>query len=165
MDDQKQQYFKAALSDFALDVAAGGAIRSLATKGYTVEEIRKRLDFPVSKEQIGLIIWNHFLETGIILLQEPDTSKENFAVTYEMVHDAFGKASFRQVRKKTEYSGEYLPCDFGKQIYQNKNNFLKKCEMLSIQDRDYILGLPWPLATVWHKKDERIMRIMKLLQE
>jgi hypothetical protein len=34
-----------------------------------------------------------------------------------------------------------------------------------VKDRDYILGLPWPLQTVWHVADERMIRIRKVLEK
>ena len=45
-DDREQEYFKKALSDFALDAASGGAIRHLADRGYTANQIVRMLDFP-----------------------------------------------------------------------------------------------------------------------
>ena len=37
--ETQQKYLKKALSDFTFDVASGGAIRHLADRGYTVQEI------------------------------------------------------------------------------------------------------------------------------
>jgi len=39
MEEPKQEYFKKSLSDFTFDMASGGAIRHLADRGYTVEQI------------------------------------------------------------------------------------------------------------------------------
>ena len=161
--ENKQKYFKEALADFTVDFAAGGAIKSMADKGYTVAEIHAKLDYPVPEKTIGEIVWKRFLETGVILLSAPDASKEEFAVSYEKVQDEYGRTSFRQVKTKKEYSEEYVACDFGKRMYQNKAAFMQRLSGLSERDRDYILGLPWPLETVWHKKDERIVRIEEIL--
>ena len=50
-----------------------------------------------------------------------------------------------------------------KEIYKDKAGFEKKLEILSPKDREYILGLPWPLTTVYHVADERMIRIYGLL--
>jgi len=160
MDESKQKYFNEALCNFTIDFAAGGAIKSMATKGYTVEQIHSKLDYPVSREQIGQIVWNHFVSTGVILLKDPTASKEEFAVTYESVQDSLGRSSFRQVKRRITYSDEYVLCDFGKRLYQDKDRFIRQLSSLPKSDVDYVLGLPWPLENVWHKKDERIERII-----
>ena len=157
-------YFKAALGDFAVDFAAGGAIRVMADKGYTVSEICGRLDYPLSKEKVRELVWKHYLETGVITEKEPDYHSPKEHVSYERVQDEFGHSSFKQVVVKEDViQREYVPCDFGKRIYQNRKIFEQSLEALSPKDREYILDLPWPLQTVWHVKDERMERIIKAL--
>lgn len=70
-DSGEQKYFKKALSDFTFEMASGGAIRHLADRGYTVGEIVKMLDFPTPYERVGDLVRKHFLETGVLLLDEP----------------------------------------------------------------------------------------------
>ena len=41
MQENRPKYFEAALSDFVFDVAAGGAIRHLVDRGYSVEQMMK----------------------------------------------------------------------------------------------------------------------------
>ena len=176
------QYFKTALNDFTADFAAGGAIRVMADKGYSVKKIHDRLDFPLPMEKIRELVWKHYLETGVILEEEPGNgggsgAAEGFPkerITYVKVQDEYGRSSFKQVVEKAmEKPGEtsagkpleYLPCDFGKRMYQDKKGFEKALENLSVEDREYILGLPWPLKTVWHVKDERMVQIMGKLAE
>lgn len=48
----EQSYFQNALSNFAGEVANGGAIRHLTDLGYTVNQIAKELSFPAPVEQI-----------------------------------------------------------------------------------------------------------------
>lgn len=162
------EYFKSALADFTVDFASGGAIRVMADKGYTVKEIHDRLDFPVPPEKIGELVWKHYVENGVIRLEEPCKGSEESPkrkVTYEKVQDKYGHTSFRQVEVEdssfgdTQESADYILCDFGKRIYQNKAKFEKELEALDASDRDYILGLPWPLTNVWHIKNERMERI------
>ena len=163
-------YFKKALSDFTLDFASGGAIRAMADKGYSVKEIHERLDFPVSTQRIGEVVWQHYLDTKVILRNAPGTEQSGPSVHYEKVQDAYGRSSFRQVKDEAdaEKNGgdrEYVPCDFGKKQYQNPKEFGQSLAGLSDNDREYILGLPWPLQTVWHVKDERMNRIMKTMND
>lgn len=120
-----EEYFKAALRDFTVDFAAGGAIRVMADKGYSVKKIKGRLDYPLTESTIGELVWKQFVKTGVILLKEP------------------------------EDKGRYIACDFGKKIYQDRRAFETSLQDLTEDDRDYILGLPWPLATVWHIRNER----------
>ena len=155
--------FKKALADFTLDFASGDAIRALADKGYSVSEIHKRLDFPTPVERIRDTVWKHFLDTGVILLEKPSAESQK-RVTYEKVQDSLGRTSFKQVVTEDTELKEYVEIDFGKKLYKDKNAFEKSLEVLSPEDRQYILDLPWPLTNVWHVKNERIERILKKLK-
>ena len=155
--------FKKALADFTIDFASGDAIRALADKGYSVSEIHKRLDFPTPVEKIRDTVWKHFIDTGVILLDAPSAESKK-RVTYEKVQDSLGRTSFKQVVTEDTELKEYVEIDFGKRIYQNKDAFEKSLEVLSSEDRQYILDLPWPLTNVWHVKNERIERILKKLK-
>ena len=159
------KYFKQALADFTMDFASGDAIRSLADKGYSVEEIYKRLDFPTPKEKIRDMVWKHYIECGIIKLEDPGNSSSNKRVTYEKVQDNLGRTSFKQVVIEEDESKEYVAIDFGKRLYKDKEAFLKELDILNPGDRQYILDLPWPISTVWHEKNERIERILSQIGE
>ncbi|MBR5896999.1 MAG: hypothetical protein IKZ39_05225 [Lachnospiraceae bacterium] len=158
------KYFKKALADFTIDFASGDAIRALADKGYSVSEIHKRLDFPTPVERIRNTVWKHYIDTGVIVLEKPSDNLPKKHVTYEKVQDSLGRTSFRQVVTEDNNTKEYVEIDFGKRIYQNKNTFEKALEILSPEDRQYILDLPWPLTNVWHVKNERMERILKKLK-
>ena len=94
---EKQTYFQTALANFTFDVASGGAIRHLADLDYTAAQIMKRLDFPTPFDRVQQTIWEHFLQTGILRLEEPGifVQKENYEYVTE--YDAYGRKSFRQV--------------------------------------------------------------------
>ena len=159
------KFFNQALADFTMDFASGDAIRSLADKGYSVEEIYKRLDFPTPKEKIRDMVWKHYIECGIIKLEDPANSSSNKRVTYEKVQDNLGRTSFKQVVIEEDESKEYVTIDFGKRLYKDKEAFLKELDILNPGDRQYILDLPWPISTVWHEKNERIERILSQIGE
>ena len=50
------EYFEKALQNFVKNFAAGGAIMAYHKKGLTPEEIKEKLDFPMSIEEIRKII-------------------------------------------------------------------------------------------------------------
>ena len=156
-------YFQKALSQFTVEFAAGNAIRALADKGDTVEEIHEKLTFPLPKKAIGELTWAHFLDNGTICLSDPKEQPDKIRTSYEKVQNAYGKVSFRQVRKTVTLEGEYVACDFGKRLYQDREAFLRELQRVDAKDRDYLLGLPWPLQTVWHVKDARMERILSAL--
>lgn len=160
----ENKYFVQALSGFTHDVASGGAIRHLADLGYTVKEISEEILYPTPIERIQETVWKHYLDTGVISLNDPTEGSVTEKVSYVKEYGSYGRTSFRRVVERIERPGqEYLPCDFGKEIYKDKAGFEKKLEILSPKDREYILGLPWPLTTVYHVADERMIRIYGLL--
>lgn len=93
----EQEYFKNALANFTFDVASGGAIRHLADRGYTAEEILKKLDFPTPLDRIQKTIWQHFLDTEVLLLEEPGKGGQREIYEYVTEYDQYGRKSFRRV--------------------------------------------------------------------
>lgn len=162
----ENKYFNEALSNFARDMANGGAVRHLADLGYTAAQIVREVDYPVTAEQVGKILWQYYLQQGIILLEPPQAKPVIEKVSYVREHGKYGSVHFRRKVEQVENSRrEYYPCDFGKKRYQNEALFLKELEILQERDREYILGLPWPLQRVYHAADERMGRIHRSLQQ
>ncbi len=174
----EDKYFKQALSDFTIEFAAGDAIRSLSDKGYSVKKIKSKLDFPTPEERIREIVWKHYLENKTVCMQDPKEASLGGKYTIEKVYDNYGRPSFKQVRvdadeevpsfkqaggKADEETKDYVECDFGKRLYKNKDDFIKSLSVLDEEEKDYILGLPWPLTNVWHVKNEHFERIMNKL--
>lgn len=96
----EQEYFKQALSNFTFEVASGGAIRHLADHGYTTEEISKKLDFPTPIDRIQDTVWKHFLDTGVLLYEEPGTGRKRESFDFVTEYDQYGRKSFRRVTLK-----------------------------------------------------------------
>ena len=154
--------FNKALSNFIHDAAAGGAVRHLADLGYSISDIADNLDYPISKEMIAGIMWEHFINIGKICLEEP--SENHNKASFIKEQDAYGRISFRKVVETTDISDkEFIKCDFGKALYQKKPDFLSKLNLLEEDDREYIELLPWPLNPVFHELDERFQRIKGIL--
>ncbi len=162
----EQSYFEKALSDFTFDMASGGAIRHLTDLGFSVNEIAERLDYPTPVEKIKETVWKHLVQQGILCMDDPTVTTKAEKITYKQEYSDTGKMTFRRVVEHQELSDKvYIPCDFGKRRYQNEALFLEQLSSLNVKDRDYILGLPWPLQTVWHVADERMIRIRKVLEK
>jgi len=164
-DNQKEgTYFQKALAKFTVEFAAGDAIRLLSDKGFNVEEIHDKLSFPVARKTIGELVWSHYLDNGTICLFDPERQSKKLVTSYKKVQNSYGKVSFLQVQKDIRLTGEYVRCDFGKRLYCNREEFLDRINRLDERDRNYVLGLPWPLEPVYHIKDERMMRIIQILE-
>lgn len=98
---EKGEYFQAALSNFMFDVSSGGAIRHLADRGYNAVQIMKRLDFPTPYDRIQQTMWEHFLQTGIVRMEEPGTAVQKEEYDYVAQYDSYGRKSFRRVILKS----------------------------------------------------------------
>ena len=96
-EEPQQKYFKKSLSDFTFGVASLDAVRHLADRGNTVNQILRMLDFPTPYDRVQQTVWKHFLEEGIVLLKEPEREAEEEKYGYVTDYDAFGKKSFRRV--------------------------------------------------------------------
>lgn len=134
--------------------------------GYTVDEISKRLDYPTPVGKIQEIVWAHMLNTGVVSPEDPTATNSGEKISYVEEYTKYGTRHFKRVCEKIDVSDkEYCLCDFGKEIYKDKNAFEQKLEGLSNKDRDYIMGIPWPLFPVYHLLDERMVRIMNHLNK
>lgn len=154
--------FNNALGNFITDFAGGGAVRHLADTGLTVSEIVAKLDYPLPAPKVADIVWQHFVNTGVISLDEPKGCVEK--VSYVKEQDQFGKTSMRRVVEKIDMSeAQYIMLDFGKRLYDNPEEFKKSLSVLSDKDVDYILSLPWPLSPVYHVLNDRMERIARAL--
>lgn len=186
----ENDYFKQSLSNFVFDMASGGAIQHLTNQGYTVKQMIEKLDFPAPYEKVQEAVWKQLLNNGSLLLEEPGSGAGQERAEYVMEKDSFGRRSFRKVvikadktkqihwkevifsrkingnltdylSKKIKENGEnasYISCNFGM-----KTNRLP--DVLDDQQKDYILGLPWPNQIVYHKLDIRMREIVVALYD
>ncbi|MCM1057386.1 MAG: hypothetical protein NC517_07260 [Firmicutes bacterium] len=159
--------FRKALSDFAFDVASGGAIRHLTDLGYTVKQIQEQLDFPTPLARIQEAVWKRLTDSGVILLEEPGHLESKETVRYVREYDSYGKASFRRVveeNPRPEAEGGFLACEFGIVRYRDTEKYGKVLAALDERQAEYIDGLPWPKRRVWHRADERMLEIERRLR-
>ena len=156
-----EKYFQKALSDFTMDFASGDAIRAYASKGYSITEIYDKLDFPTPMSKVRDIVWKYFVDTGVIVLEEPSKDSVSKQINYEKVQDSFGRTSFKQVVIENNEPKEYEVCDFGKRIYRDKEEFINSLKVLNQEERQYILDLPWPISNVWVLKDSKLAKLIR----
>lgn len=97
----EQKNFQKALSDFTYEAASGGAIRHLADLGYSIKQIEENLSFPTPYERIQKTVWEHFMDTGVLLLEEPGKERHYEKVDFVKEYGKYGKISFRQITDKT----------------------------------------------------------------
>lgn len=102
----EQKYFQNALSDFTYEAASGGAIRHLADTGYTVKQISEKLTFPTPYKRVQRTVWQHFLATGVVLLEEPGSGKQCGKSSYITEHDKYGRTSFRRTTTQSKDGGQ-----------------------------------------------------------
>lgn len=93
----ERDFFEKALSNFTYEAASGGVIRHLADRGYTVQQIVEKLDFPTPYERVQEVAWAHMTENGCILPEEPGHGSAREKVEYVTEYDSYGKKSFRRV--------------------------------------------------------------------
>ena len=191
----EDSYFQNALFSFTHEVASGGAIRHLTDLGYTAKQISEQLDFPTPFQRIQKEIWEHLVNTEVILLEEPGVGKRK-KVSYVREYDEFGKASFRRVVEseaaevpilwrelhydeknmaltvllreriaKNGEAGSYVSCDLGLLLHSEPEHYRQLLQKLDEAQREYVEGLPWKNRRVYHRLDARMMEILRCLFE
>ncbi len=115
----ENEYFKQALSSFAMDMASGGAIKHLTNQGYTVQQIVNKLDFPTPYEKVQELVWKQMIENGCLLLEEPGNGTEHEKVDYIQETDSLGRKSFRKV---------VVSCENDTRIHWKEWNYTWKSE-------------------------------------
>lgn len=100
----RPEYFQTALSNFATDVACGGAIRHLTNSGCTLEQIVARLDYPTSREKVRRIMMEHLYQSRVLLRKEPSDALFEEQTQFVQEQDAYGRRTLRKV--KVDYDSQ-----------------------------------------------------------
>lgn len=188
----RPDYFQTALSNFATDVACGGAIRHLTDIGYTLEQIVGRLDYPTPRSKAQRIMMEHLYERRVLLLREPSpdtpeltmlsqSEKEAQLQTFlwkESMYDRKRDGKLTELlHRKCELNGEsgsYVACAFSfLNIDYNSQNIERAKETdngkaiscLNSRQREYLLGIRWEQPVVYHRLDQRMREIVGKLYE
>ncbi len=99
---REQNYFQQSLSNFTLEAASGGAIRHLADLSLSAKQISEKLTFPTPFEVVKRILWQHLIDTKVVLLEEPGSGKQYEKPVYTVDHDKFGRTSFRLITPESK---------------------------------------------------------------
>lgn len=94
---EESNVFQSALSNFATDVACGGAIRHLTDIGYTLNQIVERLDYPTSREKAQRIMMEHLYQSRVLLREEPSETLFEGQTQFVQEQDAFGRRTLRKM--------------------------------------------------------------------
>ena len=179
------KYFKEALTQFSQDVAVGGAIRHLTDIGYTARQITDSLDFPAPYGKVREIMWQHLLDGGVVLLEEPGGKAQREKGVFVKEYGKYGRTSFRLV---TVSAGDAIGGDISWREYRYQpamgelSSFLQEkcrengersayasldmgkcqgsCKKLQPGDAEYLNGLPEEAKQIYHRLDERMCRIL-----
>lgn len=95
---EETNVFQSALSNFATDVACGGAIRHLTDIGYTLDQIVARLDYPTSREKAQRIMMEHLYQSRVLLREEPSEALYEEQTQFVEEQDAFGRRTLRRTK-------------------------------------------------------------------
>lgn len=156
---ERQKYFDEALSDFVHDMASGRAIRHLADTGYTTTQIMQQLDYPTSRQKIEKTVYRHFIETGILLTELPIPKDSMAQSVLECTDEAQIYACLQKhlAQNGEEYS--YISCPFGLTEAGTDAALPKLLSPLTAREKEYILGIPWKPAMMYHRLNRRMLEI------
>ena len=179
------KYFKEALTQFSQEVAVGGAIRHLTDIGYTARQITDSLDFPAPYEKVKKIMWQHLLDGGVVLLEEPGGNAQKGKGVFVKEYGQYGRTSFRLVTVPADDAAVRDICwqEYHYQPFMGElSSFLQaRCREngergayasldmekyrdghkgLQSGDAEYLSGLPEDVKLIYHRLDERMQRIL-----
>ncbi|MCM1176059.1 MAG: hypothetical protein NC341_13580 [Blautia sp.] len=170
--DGKESYFQAALSDFTFDVAAGGAIRHLTDRGYSVEQIMRELSYPVPRARVEKAVYRHMLEARILL---PELPAESGTMRIKLLRGERTARFPEMLAEAIAESGEenaYMECPFGaaRQAgkghgYREEKRLEQLLACLTNREREYLLGILWEKDIMYHRLNDRMREIgLKLVR-
>lgn len=155
----RKEYFETALSDFTFDVAAGGAIRHLVDRGYSVEQMMKELSYPVPRTRVEKAVYRYMTESGILLKKLP--LEENIMRTHILqAGDGTGLAAkWMKCLEENSTDASYMECPFGIWKKQNPKQMEQVFSCLNSREREYLKGILWEPQKMYHRLTERMQEI------
>lgn len=156
---ERQKYFDEALTDFVYDMASGRAIRHLADAGYTTTQIMQELDYPTSRQKIEKTVFRHFTETGILLEQLPIPHESMAQSVFESTDEVQLYACLQKRLSQNGEENSYISCPFGLVGTGTDTALQKLLAPLTTREKEYILGIPWKPATMYHRLNRRMLEI------
>lgn len=156
---ERQRYFQEALSDFTCDVASGGAVRHLVDLGYSTDQILRELSCPTPRARVEKIVYRHMTDTGILLEELPVPEEALESVCRKKA--ALNKICvfLRELMEKNGEENSYVSCPYGMWRRDREQRLQSAFACLTLREREYMLGIPWPMKTVYHRLGGRMPEI------
>ncbi|EET60540.1 hypothetical protein BRYFOR_07357 [Marvinbryantia formatexigens DSM 14469] len=154
--EETSKYFQEALADFMHDAASGDAIRHLCDLGYTTDAIMRQLTFPTPRERVEKTVYRHLTERGILLETLPENARE---ISTEGLQE---KELWVLLQKQIARNGEehlYVSCPFGTIRRDREARLQKMFAPLTGREREYLTGIPWKPAVMYHRLNSRMLEI------
>lgn len=162
MEDPKNsgnKYFQDALSDFVYDASSGRAIRHLVNAGYTAAQIMNELHYPTPYKKIQHTVTRYLKESGILLEELPlqSSALHTFRLG-KMPQDALFSLLARHVADNGE-ENSYISCPFGTCATPAGYKPPQAFSMLTAREREYLDGIEWGEAPMYHRLNRRMLEI------
>lgn len=155
--NKEHGYFDAALSDFMFDMASGGAIKHLADRGYSVDQIMNTLAFPTPRDRVEKTVYQHMLDTGMLKLSLEEENMTLRPITQKKEYELNHFLS-EHIRRNGE-EASFLLCPFGAWLKKDRDQLLKLLACLTGREREYILGIRWEQNKMYHILNSRMLEI------
>ena len=159
----EQDYFKSALSNFMYDAACGGAISHRADMGDSVRKITEELDFPMPYVKVQQAVWKHYIETSVILLEEPGRGKEREQYRFVKEQNRYGTTSFRR-NKVTEDAGKAI--NWKTKTFQTpeKDTIIKYVEDRLRENGEAAAYMSCDFGRIQYKDAKQYEKILQILE-
>lgn len=143
--DRIEEHFDNSLSRFVKDFACKNEVIAKFNNRKPISQIVKEMTFPISEESIVSIIWEYLIESNIVLLNSPDSEK-NQQYDYVKKEGQFGKAHFERVSHNSLNEKDYELIDIAKLRADIENSKFDDFE------RELIEKLPFEKEQYYVKK-------------
>lgn len=152
---EQDEIFKTALSNFATDVACGGAIRHLTDIGYTLNQIVDRLDYPAPRAKVQKIMMEHLYGSRVLLREEPSEDLLTAPETYVQEQDAYGRRSMRKIIDDSDSQSKLTSVPNSTSMsYLSEERKIRQSQGLLWKEIRYMPKPGEKLTTVLHRKCE-----------
>lgn len=151
--DNSQDYFGKAMGNFMHEMSGAGAIRHMVDQGYSIRQIIERLDYPTPQRRVEETALKYMLKQGILLERLPESEYRRVNIPYPWDRKQLSEAVYvRKERDGEEDSYVLLPIAGLKKDKESLSS-------LNDREREYLNGLPWEGAAVYHRLTGRMYEI------
>ncbi len=153
------KYFQDALSDFVYDAASGRAIRHLTDAGYTASQIVQNLDYPTPISKVRHTITRYLKESSILLEKLPIPTESLTAISPNCGTPEELFAFLAPYVNSDGIENSYLSCPFAAGCSKTDRKLAQALSMLTAREREYLEGIEWDQAPMYHRLDRRMLEI------